>query len=140
MRYWIDTVSQAHVQNSVAGGFTEAEEGRKSRLKRLAKGDQIVFYSPRTDREGGKPVQRFTAIGEVLDEAPYEAGPSWRRRVKYVPAAEAEIHPLIEHLDFIGNKKSWGVTFRRGFFEIPPNDFQKIAEAMTVSEAVASSQ
>lgn len=132
MAYWIDTVSQVHVQSSVAGGFTEAEEGRMSRLRRLKKGDRIVFYSPRTEREGGKPLQRFTAIGEVLDESPYQEGPGWRRRIEFVPAQEAEIRPLIEKLDFIGNKKSWGVTFRRGFFTIPEHDFRTIAEAMKV--------
>jgi hypothetical protein len=130
MTYWIDTVSKAHAENAVAGGFTEAEEGRKSRLKRLKKGDQIVFYSPRTEREGGKPVQRFTAIGVVIDETPYQEGAAWRRRTNFIPAAEAAIHPLIERLEFIGNKKSWGVTFRRGFFQIPKEDFEKIAEAM----------
>ena len=132
MRYWINTISLTHVQNGVAGEFTQADHGKDSRLKRLTKGDAIVFYSPRTEMRAGAPVQRFTAIGEVVDEVPYQidVGP-WRRRVKFLPVAEAPIQPLIEQLDFIRNKKSWGFTFRRGFFEIGESDFKTIARAMS---------
>ena len=47
-----------------------------------------------------------------------------------IPAAP--IQPLIEHLDFITNKKSWGFPFRRGFFEIGESDFRRIAAAMSI--------
>ena len=138
MRYWVNTVSRSHVQNGVAGGFTQADHGKDSRLKRLSMGDGIVFYSPRTDMRAGDPVQSFTAIGEVVDEAPYQVEMTpefhpWRRRVKFQSAAEAKIQPLIENLEFIRNKKSWGVVFRRGFFEIGEKDFQAIARAMSVT-------
>ncbi len=123
MRYWINTVSRSHVQTGIEGGFTQTEHGKESRLKRLAKGDQIVFYSPRTD-------QKFTAIGEVIDEAPYQEETGWRRRMKFATAQEAAIQPLIEQLEFIRNKKSWGFPFRRGFFEITESDFKTIASAM----------
>jgi len=123
MRYWINTVSRSHVQTGIEGGFTQTEHGKESRLKRLAKGDQIVFYSPRTD-------QKFTAIGEVIDEAPYQEETGWRRRMKFATAQEAAIHPLIEQLEFIRNKKSWGFPFRRGMFEIGESDFKTIATAM----------
>jgi hypothetical protein len=137
MRYWITTVSLTHVQNGVTGEFTQVDHGKDSRLKRLTKGDTVVFYSPRTEMRAGAPVQRFTAIGEVVDEAPYqiELGP-WRRRMKFLPVAEAPIQPLIEHLDFIRNKKSWGFTFRRGFFEIGESDFKTIAGAMSAEKGM----
>ena len=73
MRYWVNTVSRSHVQNGVAGGFTQADHGKNSRLKRLSKGDGIIFYSPRTEFQAGEPLQHFTAIGEIIDEAPYQA-------------------------------------------------------------------
>ncbi|HEX9492910.1 MAG TPA: EVE domain-containing protein [Thermoanaerobaculia bacterium] len=123
MRYWINTVSRSHVQTGIEGGFTQTEHGKESRLRRLAKGDQIVFYSPRTD-------QKFTAIGEVIDEAPYQEETGWRRRMRFATAQEAAIQPLIEQLEFIRNKKSWGFPFRRGFFEITESDFKTIASAM----------
>jgi hypothetical protein len=123
MRYWINTVSRDHVQTGVQGGFTQADHGKQSRLKRLGRGDRIVFYSPRTER-------KFTAIGEVTDESPYEAETGWRRSMRFFPAEDAPIQPLIEQLEFITNKKSWGFPFRRGLFEIGEADFTAIARAM----------
>ncbi len=136
MRYWVNTVSRTHVQNGVAGGFTQADHGSNTRLKRLSKGDGIVFYSPRAEMRAGEKVRRFTAIGTIVDEAPYqvEIVPEfrpWRRSVKFLPAVEAPIEPLIESLEFIRNKKSWGFIFRRGLFEIGESDFRTIERAMT---------
>ncbi|HMC23204.1 MAG TPA: EVE domain-containing protein [Thermoanaerobaculia bacterium] len=137
MRYWVNTISRNHVQNGLAGGFTQADHGSNTRLKRLSKGDGIVFYSPRAEMGAGETVRRFTAIGEIVDEAPYqvEIVPEfrpWRRAVKFRPAAEAPIEPLIESLEFIRNKKSWGFIFRRGLFEIEETDFKRIEQAMMV--------
>ena len=127
MRYWINTVSRDHVQTGIEGGFTQADHGKETRLRRLAKGDRIVFYSPRTDK-------KFTAIGEVVDETPYEAETGWRRRMNFLASSEAPIQPLIEQLEFIHDKKSWGFPFRRGFFEIAESDFNTIARAMGTLE------
>lgn len=63
MKYWINTVSKNHVLIGFDGGFTQANHSKNSRLKNLAKGDYIIFYSPRTEFKGGKPLQKFTAIG-----------------------------------------------------------------------------
>lgn len=146
MRFFINTVSREHVRRGIDGGFTQADHGRDTRIKRLAKGDRIVFYSARTEMDGGEPLQRFTAIAEIADDSPYqvEIAPEfkpWRRRVTFADCAEVPIQPLIEQLDFIRNKQSWGFTFRRGFFEIAESDFRKIEEAMcaaVVSEAIAA--
>lgn len=92
MRYWV------HVRSEIT----------EPRLKRLAAGDQVAFYSPR-------PQQSFSAIGEVHD------GGAIERRTCTAP-----IQPLIESLDFIRDKQQWGWTFRRGFFEISESDFRKI--------------
>jgi hypothetical protein len=135
MRYWINTVSRAHVQNGIAGGFTQADHGDDSRLKRLSRGDRILFYSPRQEMRAGDYLQRFTAIGEIVDEAPYQAEITpefrpWRRQMKFLDCVEVPIQPLIEKLEFIPNKKAWGFPFRRGLFEIGEADFQTIAQAM----------
>ena len=140
MRFFINTVSRAHVQRGIEGGFTQADHGRDSRIKRLAMGDRIVFYSPRTEMDGGEPLQRFTAIAEVIDDAPYQVEivpefKPWRRRVTFAECAEVPIQSLIEQLEFIRNKKSWGFTFRRGFFEIAEADFRRIEQAMCAAVA-----
>jgi len=138
MRYWINTVSRSHVQRGVAGGFTQANHGKNTTLRRLAQGDMIVFYSPRTDYPDGEPLQRFTALGRVTDDAPYQAelSPSfhpWRRSVEFLPCAETPIAPLIGELDFIEDKKRWGFPFRRGLFEVSQADFERITRAMMVA-------
>ena len=56
-RYWINTVSRDHVQRGMEGapkrarvirGFTQANHGRPTGLRKLQRGDLMVFYSPRT--------------------------------------------------------------------------------------------
>ena len=128
MRFWVSTVSRAHVQNGIAGGFAEDDE---SRLKRMSPGDGVVFYSPRPD-------QRFTAIGSVADDAPQQIGDAWRRAVRFMDCQEVAIQPLIDSLDFIRDKKSWGVFFRRGFFEIAESDFRTLERAMALQTALTS--
>jgi hypothetical protein len=83
------------------------------------------------------PCERFTAIGHIVDDEPYqvEQAPGfkpWRRRVAYARAVEAGVLPLIPHLGFIKSKRSWGTTFRFGFFEVPRSDFERIARSMRV--------
>ena len=135
MRYWINTVSRSHVQRGIDGGFTQANHGRNTVLRRLARGDMIVFYSPRTDYPDGEPLQEFTALGRVADDAPYQAEMSptfhtWRRRVEFLACEDTPIAPLIADLEFITDKRRWGFPFRRGLFEIGEADFERIAAAL----------
>lgn len=137
MKYWINTVSRNHVQAGVNGSFTQADHGKNTNLKRLAKGDFIVFYSPRTEFQGGEPLQAFTAIGQIADEEAYQIDMStdfhpWRRSVNFFESKESPIAPLIQDLDFIRNKDKWGYPFHRGLFEVVRSDFERIAEAMHV--------
>jgi EVE domain len=72
MKYWINVVSRNHVMRGVDGGFTQANHGKPHMLKKLGAGDWIVFYSPKTAFDGGKPLQAFTAIGLVKDDELYQ--------------------------------------------------------------------
>ena len=130
MRYWMNIVSRPLVEAGAAGGFTEAAEGQESRLRRLAPGDTVIFYS-------GSPDKRFTGIASVTDDEVVPVEKAWRRRVQFVECQEATVQPLIDDLQFITNKKSWGVAFRRGFFEIGEADYQRIAAAMGASTIAA---
>ena len=133
--YWINTVSLDHVQAGVEGGFTQADHGKSSRLKRLNKDDLLVFYSPKTAFKNGDSLRAFTALGEITDDEPYqvEMKPDfhpWRRKMHFLETEEAPVRPLIEELDFITNKEKWGFPFSRGLFEVEEEDFKRIAEAM----------
>jgi predicted RNA-binding protein len=94
-------------------------------------GDRIIYYSPKVTCGRDDPLHAFTAIGEVADEEIVQVGMSpdfrpFRRKVKYVHTGTVEIRPLINDLTFLRNKKSWGSTFRFGFFEIRQPDFERI--------------
>ena len=145
MQFWVNTVSRAHVLAGVAGGFTQADHGRATRLRQLQRDDWLAFYSPRTELRGGEPLQRFTAIGRIADDAPYQVQLSdtfypWRRAVQFVASQEAAIQPLLPALSFIADKQRWGFPFRRGLFRIEREDFATIAAAMSVTlDALATS-
>ena len=140
MRYWINTVSREHTLIGIAGGFTQADHGRSTALRRLAKGDWIAFYSPRTHFRGREPLQCFTAIGHIADEEPYQVEMTpefhpWRRRVEFLPCEEVPVRPLVEELGFIHDKQRWGFPFCRGLFEVPRVDFERICHAMQAGAA-----
>ena len=141
MNYWLNTVSRDHVRLGVAGGFTQANHGSPHNLRRMQRGDWLVFYSPRTQFRDGDPLQSFTAIGTISDDVPYqvEMNPTFkpfRRDVTFLPCQETAIRPLLADLDFIVDKKRWGYPFRRGLFQIGAADFSRIAAAMGVDIVV----
>lgn len=137
MKFWINTVSKNHVLTGLKGGFTQSDHGKNNKLKRLKKGDLLIFYSPRTEYKGGEPLQAFTAIGCIADEISYQVEMTakfhpWRRKVEFFENKETPILNLIEKLRFIQDKKHWGSPFRQGLFEIEKADFECIARAMNV--------
>lgn len=139
-RFWVNTISLEHVEVGVAGGFTQADHGKDTRLRKLRPDDGIVFYSPRTAMRSGKPLQRFTAIGIVTGEAPYQATMSadfhpWRLAVRFRPCAPVDAKPLVPRLSFVTDPAHWGLVFRRGLFAIPKADFATIASAMTARDS-----
>jgi hypothetical protein len=137
-RYWIGVASRDHVMTGVAGGFCQLGHGKAAPVKRLAPGDWIAYYSPRSKLEGGEPVQAFTAVGKIKPGDPYQGDMGGgfhptRRDVDFLRAArEAPIRPLLDQLSFTRGRPSWGSAFRRGSFAVSAEDFLVIAEAMGV--------
>lgn len=135
-RFWVNTVSLEHVEAGVAGSFTQADHGRDARLRTLAAGDGIVFYSPRTAMRTGQPLQQFTAIGTITGDEPYQVTMSqdfhpWRLAVQFRSCTAVAAKPLVRQLSFIPDPTHWGMVFRRGLFTIPEPDFTVIAGEMT---------
>lgn len=131
MKYWINTVSRDHVMIGKQGGFVQAGHGKKTTLKKLQPDDYIVFYSPKSSLENGKPVQAFTAVAKIKDHDVYQTVVNdhfqpYRRNANYENCQEILIKPLIEQLEFITNKQHWGYRFRLGLFEINQHDFKLI--------------
>lgn len=135
MKYWINTVTEDHVRLGEEGGFMQAGHGDYAKLRKLSKGDMVLFYSPQDKFEGGRPLQAFTAAGNIADEDPYEVDVDlsfhpWRRRVIYFDGKNAPIRPLLKSLEFIADEFRWGLQFRKGIFEIEAGDFRRITKAM----------
>ena len=132
----MNTVSREHVALGARGRFAQATHGKPNMLRKMARGDWIVFYSPRTVHPDGDPLQAFTAIGQIADDEPYlvDVTPDfqpWRRNVDFLPCTEAPIRPLLDQLDFVEDKSRWGYKFRFGVFTIDDHDLEVIRTAMT---------
>ena len=85
--------------------------------------------------EGSELYQKFTAIGEVIDDTAYQVDMGndfkpFRRNINYFEAKRIDIKPLVPLLPFIKNKNSWGYVFRYGFSEIDQKSFEIIAGGM----------
>jgi hypothetical protein len=135
IRYWVAAVSKEHTMRGVAGSFMQVCHGKQAPLKRMKKGDYLLVYSSKITMEGNEKCQAFTAIGKVMDDDVYqfqmtENFKPFRRNIDFMPSQESSIIPLINDLEFIVNKKSWGYPFRFGFLEIKEKDFNLIASKM----------
>lgn len=134
-KYWIATISKEHTQRGVKDGFIQVCHGKEGPLKRMQKEDYLLVYSSKITMEGNEKCQAFTALGKVVDDEVYKFQMTenfipFRRNIQFMECDEVSILPLIEYLEFIPNKKSWGYPFRYGFFEINENDFNFITSKM----------
>ena len=139
-RTWIGVASKRHVEGGVAGGFCMFSHGRHEAVKRTRPGDWVVYYSPRTEMNGGEELRAFTALGRVKPGEPYQSEmgdglTGWRRDVDFRDSRDADIYPLLDRISFIRDRSHWGMAFRRGLFAIPREDFALIAAAMGVNPA-----
>ena len=134
-RCWVSSVNLDQVLLGVESGSTQAAPARETRLRRLGRGDQIAFFSPRAAAGAARPLQRFTALGVVADDEPFlvdlaDGSQVWRRRIDYEQVATVPVKPLLPVLGFVDDEERWGVPFRRGLFEVQPGDLAAIAGAM----------
>jgi predicted RNA-binding protein len=134
-KYWITVVSKDHLQRGVTGGFMQANHGKQGPLKRIKEGDWVIFYSSKLTMNGDEKLQAFTAIGQASDNEIYQHKMSddfipYRRNIRFYDCKEVSIIPLINDLEFIPNKQSWGYPFRLGFFEIGEHDFKLLKEKL----------
>ncbi|MGF9696944.1 EVE domain-containing protein [Paenibacillus sp. MABNR03] len=140
-RYWIGVVSASHVNAAIEGGFAQMCHGKSAPLRQMAPNDWLIYYSPRSDMSKGKPLQAFTAIGQVMDGRIYrhqssESFVPFRRDICYFPCREVKIASLLNQLTFTRENRNWGFIFRRGHFEIGAEDFKTIAASMLVEECL----
>ena len=95
----------------------------------------MIYYSPKHSIHDPKSYRKFTSIGTVQDDAPYQVGMGngfkpFRCNIRYFTTKHQDIKPLISILACIQNKKSWGYVFRYGFLEIDKTSFEVITNSM----------
>ncbi|MFD2046579.1 EVE domain-containing protein [Ornithinibacillus salinisoli] len=134
-RYWIGVASRDHVMKGVHGGFAQLCHGKEGPLKKMNTGDWIIYYSSKEGYSETTPLRKFTALGKVLDDNIFQFDMGngflpFRRNIDFISCTQTPIHPLIPHLSFIKNKKSWGYPFRYGHLEISEEDFKLITVKM----------
>jgi hypothetical protein len=135
MKCWLGVVSKEHVMRGVAGNYVQVCHGKGGPLQRMKQGDWFVYYSPVVTFGGKDKLQAFTAMGVVRSGKVYQFEMSrdfkpFRCDVDFKPCKEVLISTLKSQLSI--TQGNWGMMFRRGHFEVPLADFQKIAAAMEV--------
>jgi len=133
--HWVVVASAEHVALGRAQGFMQAGHGKEAPLRRLRRGDRVVYYSPVRVFGARDAYQSFTAIGTLRDERVYQAEMAegfkpFRRNVDWLPGQSAPIRPLLGELSFTRGAPNWGQAFRYGLFRIDEADFACIAQAM----------
>lgn len=134
-KYWIIVASKDHVKSALEQGIAQACHGKVSPLKRMRKGDFIIYYSGKQTMGRPEICQKFTGIGKVMDDEIYQFQVSEdfcpsRRNIEFFPGEDISILPLIPGLSFIHDKKNWGYPFRFGLIEIDRHDFELISSQM----------
>jgi hypothetical protein len=103
--------------------------------KTIIRSDFVIYYSSKVTMGGSELYQKFTAIGEVIDDISYQVDMGngfkpFRRNISYFNAKHIDVKALVPLLSFIKNKNSWGYVFRYGFLEIDQASFEIIANNM----------
>ncbi len=134
-KYWIITASKEHVKNGIKGGFAQACHGKSSPLKKMNKGDYVIYYSSKEYFDKKEKCQEFTAIGKVKSNDIYQFQMTpefcpYRKDIDFMESKDISILPLIDQLDFIPNKQKWGYPFRWGTLKINKHDFTLISKLM----------
>lgn len=128
---WLGVVSADHVKRALAEGVCQVCHGKAGPLMRMQPGDNFIYYSPRTSRDGGSPLKAFTAAGIIADDSVYqfEMTPTFkpfRRKVAWDPSfRQVPLADIAANLELTADK-NWGYSLRRGLIPLNDSDFKTI--------------
>jgi len=130
-KFWVVVTSRDHALQGFKEGIVQVNHGKESPLRRMHAGDRVLFYAGKKVYGEKELSQCFVALAVLTDEAIFQHEVSaefkpFRRKAEYQTVDETPIRPLINELEFIGNKEKWGFIFRTGIFEITKHDFDLI--------------
>jgi hypothetical protein len=133
MKYWVSVVSKEHALRGIGGGYMQACHGKEAPLNRMKPGDFFMFYCPNAIMLSKEKIQKFIGLGKVKDKPTYQFSMSdsfhpYRRDIEFIPGAEKIESAVISELKDLSIKSK----FRFGFFELPEEDFNVIAQSMGI--------
>lgn len=137
-KFWIGVVAGDHAKLAVERGVVGFSHGKQSAVAKLTVGDRFILYAPKSGMGTGETLQAFVALGTIKGEEPYVAPwatgeiEAWVRDAEFAKTKDAPTKPMLEDLSFVTNPRYWGMAFRRSLFEISPDDFAVIANAMSL--------
>ena len=132
VKFWVGVVSENHVKRGVTGGFCQVCHGKGGPLRRMKKGDYLLYYSPKIALDSNQKLQAFTAAGKMKDDRVYqfEMAPDFipfRRDVEYYRSVQpCPIETARQHPDW----KTYASQLRYGHFEVSRDFFMYIFNAM----------
>lgn len=135
-KHWIAVVHKSLAMIMAQHGFVAFSHGKKSAADKVAPGDSVILYAPKTDFEGD-PVQAFVGLATVTGEHATERSfpgtdlTAWARDAQFRESRDVPVKPMLDALGFVSNPRYWGMAFRRSLFEISAADFNHIQKAMT---------
>jgi len=136
MNAWLGVVSQAHVRRGVGGGFAQVCHGKGPPLRRMKRGDWLIYYSPSVEL-GGASLRAFTALGQLEDDQvfSFDMGGGFvpfRRRVRYLHTREVRLDDVKQKLELCA-APHWSMALRRGLLPLSQRDLLTLADAMGVA-------
>ena len=117
VKFWVGVVSENHVKRGVTGGFCQVCHGKGGPLKRMKKGDYLLYYSPKVDLDSDQKLQAFTAVGKI----PFRRDVEYYKSVRPCPIGTARQHP---------DWKTYASQLRYGHFEVSRDFFMYVFNSM----------
>lgn len=129
-KYYLFTGPLSHLSHFKKKGYVQQNFNHKKRLEKLSIGDYIVFYASRESSSSTEPYRKIIAIGRITDDkiktVTVDKKKFHRMKAKFYNYKETPLSEFINDLDFIKNKKYYGLYFISGFREISKHDFNII--------------
>ena len=141
--YWIISISEDNLEIALKYNLIGLPSTGKKLMLKISDGDHIVFYigKQRAGYGGGHPnVLEFGPIAKIEGSAFYDETKiwrsrrnekyPWRRKISILSEKRIKVQDVLKKLDFIRNKKKWGVYFIKGAREIPQKDYVVLRDAL----------
>ena len=136
VKFWVGVASSNHVDLAVTDGFCQVCHGKGGPLRRMAKGDYLLYYSPKLDMTKPDKLQAFTAVGKMVDDEVYEIEQfpgfvPFRRQVRYYqPVQPCFLDRVRQHPEW----PDYAGKIRYGHFEVSKDFFMYVFNLMRVTE------